>query len=166
MRERAGRPQRGGGQPARIVLAVVAVDSCRQRPFRRTRVRSRPREADLVPDVQVGEITERILTIVAQIDAGILRDMPVTFFIPSAYQAAHEALAALSERLTWSQAKCLLGYAHPELAERAVDQLLALLERASQPVGVFLAALLARVPAQRARVSRHSSRATWCYRGR
>jgi len=44
MRERAGRPQRCGGQSARIVLAVVAVDSCRQQPFRRTRLRSRPRE--------------------------------------------------------------------------------------------------------------------------
>jgi hypothetical protein len=118
-------------------------------------------QADLVPDAQVGAIAERAFTVLDQVQAGELRDTPL--FAPSAYLAAHEALAALSERLTVSQAERLLellepltsvggpnqyrhtdkshaiactgiGRACPQLAERAVDQLLALLERAGHDV--------------------------------
>jgi hypothetical protein len=118
-------------------------------------------QADLVPDALVGAIAERAFTVLDQVQEGELRDTP--FFAPSASLAAHEALAALSERLTVSQAERLLdilepltnvsgpnqyrhtdkshaiactgiGRACPQLAERAVDQLLALLERAGHAV--------------------------------
>lgn len=118
-------------------------------------------QADLVPDTQVEAIADKALTVLDQIQAGELRDTPL--FAPSAYLAAHEALAALSERLTVFQAERLLdilepltsvrgpnhyrhtdkshaiactgiGLACPQLAERAVDQLLALLERAGHNV--------------------------------
>ena len=118
-------------------------------------------QADLVPDDQVEAIAEKAFTVLDQVQAGELRDTP--FFAPSAYLAAHEALAALSERLTASQAARLLdilepltsvdgpdqyrhtdkshaiactgiGRACPQLAERAIDQLLGLLERASHTV--------------------------------
>lgn len=118
-------------------------------------------EADLVPDDQVAAITEKAFTVLDQVRTGELRDTP--FFAPSASLAAHEALAALSERLTASQAARLLdilepltsvdrpdqyrhtdkshalactgiGRACPQLAERAIDQLLGLLERASHAV--------------------------------
>jgi hypothetical protein len=59
-------------------------------------------QADLVPDDQVAAIAERAFTVLDQVQAGELRDTP--FFAPSANLAAHEALAALSERLTASQA--------------------------------------------------------------
>lgn len=114
-------------------------------------------QADLVPDAQVEAIAEQALTVLDQIQTGELRDTP--FLGPSAYLAAHEALGALSERLTVSQAERLLdilepltsdqyrhtdeshaaactgiGRAFPELAERSVDQLLALLGRVSHAV--------------------------------
>jgi len=118
-------------------------------------------QADLVPGPQVGAIAEHAFTVLDQVRAGELRDTP--FFAPSAALAAHEALAALSERLTVSQAERLLdilepltcvdgpnryrhtdqshaiactgiGRACPQLAERAVDQLLLLLERAGYAV--------------------------------
>jgi hypothetical protein len=118
-------------------------------------------EADLVPDDLVAAIAERAFTVLDQVRGGELRDTP--FFAPSANLAAHEALAALSERLTASQAARLLdilepltnvdrpdqyrqtdkshamactgiGRACPQLAERAVDQLLGLLGRASYAV--------------------------------
>ena len=118
-------------------------------------------QADLVPDDQVAAIAGRAFTVLDQVQAGELRDTP--FFAPSANLAAHEVLAALSERLTASQAARLLdilepltrvdrpdqyrhtdqshaiactgiGRACPQLAERAVDQLLGLLERASHAV--------------------------------
>lgn len=118
-------------------------------------------EADLVPDGQVAAVAEKALTVLDQVRTGELRDTP--FFAPSAGLAAHEALAALSERLTASQAVRLLDilepltsvdrpdqYRHtdkshalactgigrtcPQLAERAIDQLLGLLERASHAV--------------------------------
>ena len=118
-------------------------------------------QADLVPDTQVSAIAEQAFTVLDQVQARELRDTP--FFAPSAYLAAHEALAAFSERLTVSQAERLLGILEPltsvngpnqyrhtdishaiactgigracrQLAERAVDQLLSLLERAAHAV--------------------------------
>jgi hypothetical protein len=118
-------------------------------------------QADLVPDTEVETIAERALTVLDQIRAQELRDTPL--FSPSAYLAAHEALAALAERLPVSHAEWLLdllepltavggpdqyrhadeshaiactgiGRACPQLAERAVDQLLALLEWAGHHV--------------------------------
>ena len=118
-------------------------------------------QADLVPDDQVAAIAEKAFAVLDQVTTGELRDTP--FFAPSANLAAHEALAALSQRLTASQAARLLdilepltgvdgpnqyrytdeshaiactgiGRACPQLAERAVDQLLGLLERASHAV--------------------------------
>jgi hypothetical protein len=118
-------------------------------------------QADVVPDAQAAAIAERALSVLDQIQTGELRDTP--FLGPSAHLAAHEALAALSKRLTLPQAERLLdileplatvsepnqyrhtdeshavactgiGHAFPRLAERSVDQLLALLERASHAV--------------------------------
>jgi hypothetical protein len=118
-------------------------------------------QADLVPDRQVGGLAEQAFTVLEQIQTGELRDTPL--FAPAASLAAHEALAALSERLTCSQAERLLdilepltsvdgpnryrftdeshaiactgvGRAFPQLAERAVDQLVCLLERAGHHV--------------------------------
>ena len=118
-------------------------------------------QADLVPDDQVATIADQAFAVLDQVQTGELRDTP--FFPPSAFLAAHEALAAISERLTASQADRLLGIlepltgvdhpgqyrptdtshaiactsigrACPQLAERAIDQLLALLERASHSV--------------------------------
>jgi hypothetical protein len=118
-------------------------------------------QADLVPDDQAAPIAERAFTVLDQVQTGELRDTP--FFAPSASLAAHEALGVLSERLTASQAARLLdilepltsvdhpdqyrhtdtshanactgiGRARPQLAERAIDQLLGLLERASHTV--------------------------------
>jgi hypothetical protein len=118
-------------------------------------------QADLVPDDQAAAVAERAFTVLDQVQTGELRD--TSFFAPSASLAAHEALAALSERLTASQAARLLdilepltsvdrpdqyrhtdkshaiactgiGHARPQLAERAIDQLLSLLGRASYAV--------------------------------
>jgi hypothetical protein len=118
-------------------------------------------QADLVPDGQVGELAERAFTVLDQIRTADLRDTPL--FAPPAGLAAYEVLAALSERLTCLQAERLLdilepltrvdgpnnyrftdeshaiactgiGRALPQLAERAIDQLLCLLERAGHSV--------------------------------
>jgi len=118
-------------------------------------------QADLVPDSDVEAIAERAFTVLDEIQTGQLRDTPL--FSPSAYLATHEVLAAFGERLNAGQAERLLdlleplasvdapgryrhtdkfhaiacagiGRAHPSLAERAVDQLLTLLERAGHDV--------------------------------
>jgi hypothetical protein len=118
-------------------------------------------EADLVPNEQVDGVAEQALAVLDQVSAGELRD--AVLFAPSADLAAHEVLAALSERLTLPRAARLLdilepltavdrpdafrytdeshalacsgiGRTHLQLAERAVDQLLSLLERAAHSV--------------------------------
>lgn len=118
-------------------------------------------QSDLVPDDAVSRIAEQALTTIEQITNGQLRDSAL--FGPHAHLAAHEALAGLSERLTKHHADKLLelleplarvdqpnqyrhtdksqaiactgiGRAHSELAQRAVGQLLILLERAGHAV--------------------------------
>ena len=115
-------------------------------------------QADLVPDADVEVFAEQAFTVLDQVQAEKLREKPL--FSPSARLAAHEVLAALSERLSMPQAERVLnileplttvdqpdqyrhtdhshalacagiGRAWPQLALRAVDQLLGLLERAN-----------------------------------
>jgi hypothetical protein len=77
-------------------------------------------QADLVPDDQVAAIAGRAFTVLDQVQARELRDTP--FFAPSPFLAAHEALAALSERLTASQAARLLHILEPLTSIDRPDQ--------------------------------------------
>ena len=113
-------------------------------------------QADLLPDDAMGQVAEDALQVLHRFGEGTLVDTQL--FGPSLYLAAHKALAALAGRLTHQQADQLLTYlaprapgtenagrftdndhaaacaaigsAHPDLLDRALDQLIDLLARA------------------------------------
>jgi hypothetical protein len=70
------------------------------------------RQADLVPDDQVGDVIDFGLNAIALSHTGSLVDNN-PMFAPSLYLSAHAALAALADAMTVSQAERLLGFLAP-----------------------------------------------------
>jgi hypothetical protein len=73
------------------------------------------RQADLVPDDQVGDVIDFGLNVIALAVSGALVDNH-PMFAPSLYLSAHAALASLADAMTVLQAERLLGFLAPLVA--------------------------------------------------